>query len=158
MKSVLQGVWGTPHQAKGGDSSESPPAVFWLPKTLLATFVGNLTLLGESVVPCLHAEAKTSKGNELLQGLFHKACAKFDFITERCLSQSMKLAAVPRKVASLTRYHSKTQYRQILLLRFRKVTAAPAATSIMPVITMLTAPVSGGPTSFSVTVTMHSAT
>ncbi len=69
----------------------------------------------------------------------------------------MKLAAVPRKVASLTRYHSKTQYRQILLLRFRKVTAAPAATSILPVITMLTAPVSGGPTSFSVTVTMHSA-
>lgn len=78
MKSVLQGVWGTPHQAKGGDSSESPPAVFWLQKTLLATFVGNLTLLGGSVVPCLHAEAKTSKGNELLQGLFHKACAKFD--------------------------------------------------------------------------------
>jgi len=32
----LQGVWGTPHQAKGGDSSESPPAVFWLQKTLLA--------------------------------------------------------------------------------------------------------------------------
>ena len=60
-------------------------AVFRLQKTLLATFVGNLTLLGESVVPCLHAEAKTSKGNELLQGLFHKACAKFDFITERCL-------------------------------------------------------------------------
>ena len=60
-------------------------AVFWLQKTLLATFVGNLTLLGESFVPCLHAEAKTSKGNELLQGLFHKACAKFDFITERCL-------------------------------------------------------------------------
>lgn len=158
MKSVLQGVWGTPHQAKGGDSSESPPAVFWLQKTLLATFVGNLTLLGESFVPCLHAEAKTSKGNELLQGLFHKACAKFDFIKERCLSQSMKLTAVPRKVASLTRYHSKTRCRQILLLRFRKVTAAPAATSIMPVITMLTAPVSGGPTSFSVTVTMHSAT
>lgn len=78
MKSVLQGVWGTPHQAKGGDSSESPPGVFWLQKTLLATFVGNLTLLGESVVPCLHAEAKTSKGNELLQGLFHKACAKLD--------------------------------------------------------------------------------
>lgn len=72
MKSVLQGVWGTPHQAKGGDSSESPPAVFWLQKTLLATFVGNLTLLGESVVPCLHAEAKTSKGNELLQGILHK--------------------------------------------------------------------------------------
>lgn len=94
MKSVLQGVWGTPHQAKGGDSSESPPAVFWLQKTLLATFVGNLTLLGESVVPCLHAEAKTSKGNELLQGFFHKACAKFDFTTERCLSQSMKLAAI----------------------------------------------------------------
>ena len=78
MKSVLQGVWGTPHQAKGGDSSESPPGVFWLQKTLLATFVGNLTLLGESFVPCLHAEAKTSKGNELLQGLFHKACAKID--------------------------------------------------------------------------------
>ena len=38
MKSVLQGVWGTPHQAKGGDSSESPPAVFWLQKTLLANF------------------------------------------------------------------------------------------------------------------------
>ena len=72
MKSVLQGVWGTPHQAKGGDSSESPPAVFWLQKTLLATFVGNLTLLGESVVPCLHTEAKTSKGNELLQGPFAK--------------------------------------------------------------------------------------
>ena len=36
MKSVLQGVWGTPHQAAGGDSSESPPAVFWLQKTLLA--------------------------------------------------------------------------------------------------------------------------
>ena len=35
MKSVLQRVWGTPHQAKGGDSSESPPAVFWLQKTLL---------------------------------------------------------------------------------------------------------------------------
>ena len=78
MKSVLQGVWGTPHQAKGGDSSESPPGVFWLQKTLLATFVGNLTLLGESVVPCLHAEAKTSKGNELLQGFFHKAYAKLD--------------------------------------------------------------------------------
>ena len=78
MKSVLQGVWGAPHQAKGGDSSESPPGVFWLQKTLLATFVGNLTLLGESVDPCLHAEAKTSKGNELLQGLFHKACAKLD--------------------------------------------------------------------------------
>ncbi len=68
----VAGVWGTPHQAKGGDSSESPPGVFWLQKTLLATFVGNLTLLGESVVPCLHAEAKTSKGNELLQGLLHK--------------------------------------------------------------------------------------
>ena len=54
------------------------PGVFWLQKTLLATFVGNLTLLGESVVPCLHTEAKTSKGNELLQGLFHKACAKLD--------------------------------------------------------------------------------
>ena len=37
-ESVLQGVWGTPHQAKGGDSSESPPAVFWLQKTLLANF------------------------------------------------------------------------------------------------------------------------
>ena len=32
----VAGVWGTPHQAKGGDSSESPPAVFWLQKTLLA--------------------------------------------------------------------------------------------------------------------------
>ena len=36
MKSVSQGVWGTPHQAKGGGSSESPPAVFWLQKALLA--------------------------------------------------------------------------------------------------------------------------
>ena len=70
----------------------------------------------------------------------------------------MKLAAVPRKVASLTRYHSKTQYRQILLLRFRKVTAAPAATSIMPVITMLTASISstvGRLTSSPVTVTTY---
>lgn len=48
MKSVLQGVWGTPHQAKGGDSSESPPDVFWLQKTLLATFVA-LTVLLEMV-------------------------------------------------------------------------------------------------------------
>ena len=39
---------------------------------MVPTFVGNLTLLGESVVPCLHAEAKTSKGNELLQGSFTK--------------------------------------------------------------------------------------
>ena len=37
-ESVLQGVWGTPHQAKGGDSSESPPAVFWLQKALLTNF------------------------------------------------------------------------------------------------------------------------
>lgn len=102
--------------------------------------------------------SQNKQGKRIVTGAFRKACAKFDFITERCLSQSMKLAAVPRKVASLTRYHSKTQYRQILLLRFRKVTAAPVATSIMPIITMLTAPVSGGPTSFSVTVTMHSAT
>lgn len=68
----VAGGMGNAHQAKGGDSSESPPAVFWLQKTLLATFVGNLTLLGESFVPCLHAEAKTSKGNELLQGPFAK--------------------------------------------------------------------------------------
>ena len=43
----VAGVWGTPHQAKGGDSSESPPAVFWLQKTLLATLVGNHSLLGD---------------------------------------------------------------------------------------------------------------
>jgi len=36
MKSVSNGVWGNPHQATGGGSSESPPAVFWLQKTLLA--------------------------------------------------------------------------------------------------------------------------
>jgi len=36
MKSVLNGVWGNPHQAAGGSSSEFPPAVFWLQKTLLA--------------------------------------------------------------------------------------------------------------------------
>lgn len=36
MKSVSNGVWGNPHQAAGGGSSESPPAVFWLQKTLLA--------------------------------------------------------------------------------------------------------------------------
>ena len=64
MKSVLQGVWGTPHQAKGGDSSESPPAVFWLQKTLLATFVGNLTLLGESVVPCLQ-DLRSNERNQI---------------------------------------------------------------------------------------------
>ena len=45
MKSVLQGVWGTPHQAKGGDSSESPPAVFWLQKTLLAKDLACLLLI-----------------------------------------------------------------------------------------------------------------
>ena len=38
----VAGVWGTPHQAKGGDSSESPPAVFWLQKTLLAKAGGLL--------------------------------------------------------------------------------------------------------------------
>ena len=33
---------GKPHQAVGGDSSESPPAVFWLQKTLLAKAGGLL--------------------------------------------------------------------------------------------------------------------
>lgn len=36
---------GKPHQAVGGDSSESPPGVFWLQKTLLATFVKSLRLI-----------------------------------------------------------------------------------------------------------------
>ena len=45
MKSVLQGVWGTPHQAKGGDSLESPPAVFWLQKTLLANAMAALCVI-----------------------------------------------------------------------------------------------------------------
>ena len=60
----VTGVWGTPHQAKGGDSSESPPGVFWLQKTLLATFVGNLTLLGESVVPCLQ-DLRSNERNQI---------------------------------------------------------------------------------------------
>ena len=34
----VTGGMGNAHQAKGGDSSESPPAVFWLQKTLLAKF------------------------------------------------------------------------------------------------------------------------
>ena len=52
MKSVLQGVWGTPHQAKGGDSSESPPAVFWLQKTLIAKsfFAGCDTITADELL------------------------------------------------------------------------------------------------------------
>ena len=47
----VTGVWGTPHQAKGGDSSESPPAVFWLQKTLLATFA---TFVENSMLPFVY--------------------------------------------------------------------------------------------------------
>lgn len=36
----------------------------WLQKTLLATFVGNLTLLGESVVPCLQ-DLRSNERNQI---------------------------------------------------------------------------------------------
>lgn len=103
MKSVLQGVWGTPHQAKGGDSSESPPDVFWLQKTLLATFVGNLTLLGESFVPCLHAEAKQARETNCYKGSFAKPVQNSTTVSSLFLCSIHKIPLQKNRTAALLR-------------------------------------------------------
>ena len=90
MKSVLQGVWGTPHQAKGGDSSESPPGVFWLQKTLLATFVGNLTLLGESVDPSF---TKPVQNSTIVSSLFLRSIHKIP-LQKNCTAALLRVCGL----------------------------------------------------------------